>query len=68
MNYFLLQDLESGKVDAIIITSASREEVQNLVYKVKDIEDYTWEDLKEMLPKDMYLIECFNDEKCRIYY
>ena len=68
MNYFLLQDLESGKVDAIIITSASREEVQNLVYKVKDIEDYTWEDLKEMLPEDMTLIECFNDEKCRIYY
>ena len=68
MNYFLLQDLESGKVDAIIITSASREEVQNLVYKVKDIEDYSWEDLKEMLPEDMHLVECFNDEKCRIYY
>lgn len=67
MNYFLLQDLESGKVDAIIITPAPKEEIVNLIAKAKETEDYNWEDLINSLPRDTYVVECFS-EKNRIYY
>ena len=67
MNYFLLQDLESARVDAIIITTATKEEIKTAIAKAKEKEDYTWEDLVESLPSGTQVVDCFSAEN-RIYY
>lgn len=67
MNYFLLQDLSEAEVDAIIITTASKEEIENAIAKAKETKDYTWETLIESMPEGTTVIDCFNN-KNRIYY
>lgn len=66
-NYFLLQDLAEAEVDAIIITTASKEEVESSICEAKEQDGYTWECLLECLPKGTEVIDCFNN-KNRVYY
>lgn len=67
MNYFLLQDLTEAEVDAIIITTASKEDIENAIITAKETEGYTWETLLECMPKETTVIDCFNN-KNRVYY
>lgn len=66
-NYFILKDLGTGDIDAVIITKASKEEVLECISKAKMVEDYTYETLIENLPKDAEVVECFNKSNI-IYY
>ena len=67
MNYFLLQDLSEGTVDAIIVTSASKEEIEEAIRKAKEVDDYTWEHLIESMPDNTKVIDCMNAND-RIFY
>ena len=67
MNYFLLQDLEEGVVDSIIITTASKEQIENAIAEAKELDCYSWEDIQERLPEGTQVVDCFNN-KNRIYY
>ena len=67
MNYFLLKDLSEGEVDAIIITKASKEEVEENIATAKEKDDYTYEDLLKCMPEGTEVVDCFKKDNI-LYY
>ena len=67
MNIFLLQDLDDSNIDAVIITTATKEEIQESISRARAVEDYTWEVLLENMPSNTIVLDCFNKNN-RVYY
>ena len=62
-----LEDLETGVIDAAIVSSSSdKDDVQNAIDKAKSDkpEDYTWEDIFEALPNGCVTFPVIN----KLYY
>ena len=66
-DYFLLQDLDDGEVDAIIITTKTEDVIKEIISEVKSRENYTWEDILSAMPENTKVIECFSKTR-RIFY
>lgn len=65
---YLLKDLSNNDVDAVIIAETStKEEIEEVIDKVKEIDCYTWEDLIEALPNDCEVYDRWSDLKS-LYY
>lgn len=66
---YFLKDLEEDCVDAVIVaTTSTLEDIKNAIYKAKELDDYTWEDLIESLPDDCEIYDYWNNEDKTIYY
>lgn len=64
---YFLKDLGEDCVDAVIIaTTSTLEEIQDAIYKAKENDDYTWDDLVDALPDDCEIYNKWNSEV--IYY
>ena len=64
---YFIKDLEDNCVDAIIIAKTStKEDIQNSIYKAKENNNYTWDDLIKYLPSDCVIYDKWDSEV--IYY
>lgn len=64
---YFLKDLDEGCVDAVVIAKTStKEHIQDAIYKARQIENYTWNDIIECLPSDCQVYDKWNCDT--IYY
>lgn len=67
-NVFFLEDLEDAAVDAVIITAAKREEIQEAIDETKRrLEgEWSWEEVKNAMPEGTVIIDKWTH--CKVYY
>ena len=68
-NIFFLKDLDEDCVDAVIITEATKQEIENIIAKVKEERsgEYQWEDFINAMPEDTEIYDKWNHIES-IYY
>lgn len=66
LNVYFLKDIEEGCVDAVIITTHSKIEVQEILNEVREMEDFEWSDIVNALSNDCMMFDRWSNES--IYY
>ncbi len=73
-NFFLLRDLESNEIDAILCsTKTTKEEIDDIISKMKENNklDCGYEDIIKSLPSDVKIVAGWNkchNKDLNIYY
>lgn len=66
-NIYFLKDLDEGCIDAVVIAKTStKEQIQDAIYKARQTEHYTWDNILDHLPEDCQVYDKWNFET--IYY
>ena len=64
---YFLSDIEENSVDAVIIAKTSTStDIKNAISQCKQIDGYTWDDLKNALPSDCEIFDRWDNET--LYY
>lgn len=70
MTVMELQDYETHRVDAILITESTPEEIQKIISGVKEYyeDSCTWNDIVAHLPADCKVYKMLKNDKSIVYY
>jgi len=53
MKVYVLKDMYEGSVDVVILTQDStKQDIEDVIWRAKQIEGYQWCDIEECLPSD----------------